>query len=153
MRPTYLVLLACATVVGACAAPAPAALSDADVAALRQHFVELARVLSPEDNDAWARLFTADAKVMYEGTATISGRDAIRAWGETGSPVLQSISFADIEIDGGGDWAWATSTYVARIEGMEGEVPGKQLIVFRRQDDGSWLQAAVHASSDRPPAS
>jgi ketosteroid isomerase-like protein len=152
MRATSLVLATCLAVAVGCAAPPPAALSDADVAALRQHFVELARALSPEDNAAWARLFTSDARMMFESAPMVSGRDAIQEWGESpGSPVLLSISFADIAISGGGDWAWATSTYVATVGGLEGQVPGKQLIVFRRQDDGTWLQAAVHASSDLPP--
>ncbi len=142
---------ACLAIALGCAAPPPAGLSEADVAFIRQHYVELARVLSPEDNDAWARLFTADARMMFQHTPMISGREAIREWGETGSPVALSVSFANIEIDGGGNWAWSTATYVATFEGMDAPDRGKQLTVFRRQDDGTWLQAAVHVSSDLPP--
>ncbi len=77
---------------------------------------------------------------------------ALRAWGEdtsaTGSPVALSVSFSDIEIHGSGDWAWATKRSVLTIEGVEGPVPGKQLVVLRRQPDGTWLIAARAGSSD-----
>ncbi len=80
---------------------------------------------------------------------------ALRAWGEdtseTGSPVVLSISFSDIEIHGSGDWAWATSSIVATFEGVEEPGRLKQLVVLRRQPDGTWLAAAVHVSSNAPP--
>ena len=37
------------------------------------------------------------------------------------------------------------------FEGVEGPIPGKQLVFFRRQPDGTWLIAAVHGSSNLPP--
>jgi ketosteroid isomerase-like protein len=88
---------------------------------------------------------------MFPNTPMIRGRNAIRAWGETDSPVVVSMSFSDIEIQGSGDWAWATSSYVAKFEGMDEPDRGKQLVVFQRRADGTWLTAAVHVSSDLPP--
>ncbi len=60
-------------------------------------------------------------------------------------------TFSDLEIHGSGDWAWATSGSVLIAEGAEGPIPRKQLVVLRRQSDGTWLTAAVHVSSDLPP--
>ena len=128
----------------------PAELTDTDRAAIRQYFDELARTLSPEDNRAWANLYAEDATLMFQGTPVMHGREAIYEFGENDSPVALSVSFSDIEIHGSGDWAWATSNYVATIEDVEGPVLGKQLLVLRRQPDGTWLSAAVHVSEDSP---
>ena len=134
-----------------CTPPPPAELTEDDLAAIRQLFDEVALTLSPEDNQAWSQHFTEDVKFMFEATPMIRGREAVREWGETGSPVVLSISFSDIEIHGSGDWAWATSNYVVTIEGVEEPVPGKQLLVLQRQPDGTWLFTAAHVSSDLPP--
>ncbi len=157
MTRTFLRTAACLAIALAlgCTPPPSAELTEDDLAAIRHRFDEVGRHLSPEDNEAWANDFTEDAQFMFPGTPTIRGREALRAWGEdtsdTGSPVALSASFSDIEIHGSGDWAWATSGTVLTFEGVEGPVPGKQLVVLRRQPDGTWLVAAAHVSSDLPP--
>ncbi len=116
---------------------------------------ELARNLSPEDNEAWANGFTEDGLMMFQNTPTIRGREALFEWGEdtseTGSPVALSVSFSDIEIHGSGDWAWVTTNSTATFEGVEGPVSLKQLAVLERQADGTWLAASVHVSYIAPP--
>ncbi len=138
-----------------CTPPPSAELTDADRDAIRQHYDEVARILSPEDNEAWANGFTEDGQFMVPNQPTIRGREALRAWGdatgETGSGVVLSASFSDLEIHGSGDWAWVTVSQVLTLEGVEGPVRGKVLAVLRRQSDGTWLTAAAHASSDQPP--
>ena len=155
MTRTFLSTAACLALALGCTPPAPVELTEDDLAAIRHRFDENARHLSPEDNEAWANDFTEDVQFMFQNTPVIRGRQALRAWGEdtseTGSAVVLSVSFSDIEIHGSGDWAWATSNYVATLEGVEGPVPGKQLFVLRRQADGTWLIAAAHVSSDLLP--
>jgi uncharacterized protein (TIGR02246 family) len=155
MTRTFLFTAACLALALGCTPPPLAELTEDDLAAIRHRFDEVARHLSPEDNEAWANDFTEDAQFMFQNTPTIRGREAIRAWGEdtseTGSGVALSASFSDIEIHGSGDWAWATSSYVLTVEGVEGPDRGKQLVVLQRQPDGTWLTAAVHVSSDLPP--
>ena len=154
MTRTFLRTAACFALALAlgCTPPPPAELTEDDLAAIRHRFDEVARHLSPEDNEAWANDFTEDAQFMFQNTPTIRGREAIREWGESdSSPVVLSASFPDVEIHGSGDWAWATSRTVLTLEGVEGSIPGKQLVVFQRQPDGTWLTAAVHVSSDLPP--
>ena len=152
MTRTFLFTAACLALALGCTPPPSAELTEDDLAAIRHRFDEVARHLSPEDNDAWANDFTEDALFMIENTPTIRDREAIREWGESdSSPVVLSASFPDIEIHGSGDWAWATSRTVLTLEGVEGSIPGKQLVVFQRQPDGTWLTAAVHVSSDLPP--
>ena len=155
MTRTFLFTAACLALTLGCTPPPSAELTDADRDAIRQFLDEVARNLSPEDNEAWANGFTEDGLMMFQNTPVIRGRQAIRAWGEdtteTGSPVALSVSFLDIEIHGSGDWAWATSNVVATFEGVEGPVALKQLVVLERQPDGTWLTAAAHVSSTLPP--
>ncbi len=155
MTRRFLSTAACLALAFGCAPPAPTELSENDRAAIRQYFDEVARNLSPEDNEAWANGFTEDGLMMFQNTPVIRGRQAIRAWGEdtseTGSPVALSVSFSDIEIHGSGDWAWVTTSSTATFEGVEGPVSLKQLVVLERQPDGTWLTAAAHVSSNLPP--
>ena len=155
MKRMFLPTAACLALALGCAPPAPTELSEDDRAAIRAYFDELARVLSPEDNEAWANGFTEDGMMMFQFTPTIRGRQALRAWGEdtsaTGSPVALSVLFSDIEIHGSGDWAWATTNVVATFGGVDGPVALKQLIVLERQPDDTWLTAAAHVSSNVPP--
>ncbi len=155
MTRTFLFAAACLALTLGCAPRSPAELTEDDRAAIRDYFDEVARNLSPEDNEAWANGFTEDGLMMFQNTPVIRGRQAIRAWGEdtseTGSPVALSVSFSDIEIHGSGDWAWATSNVVATFEGVEGPVALKQLVVLERQQNGTWLTAAAHVSSNLPP--
>ena len=156
MTRTFLPVAAGLALALGCSPPPPAELTDADRDAIQQYLDEVARNLSPEDNEAWANGFTEDALLMFQNTPVIRGRQAIRAWGEdtseTGSPVALSVSFSDIEIHGSGDWAWVTTSSTATFEGVEGPVALKQLVVLERQSDGTWLTAAAHVSSDLPPS-
>lgn len=112
-------------------------LSADDVAAIRTALATTERNLSPEDNAAWAAGYTEDAIFMFEGNPTIRGREAIQTWGEGDSGVALSVSFADIEIQGTGDWAWGTSTWLGTFEGASDPVHGKQLLIMARQAHGS----------------
>ncbi len=153
MTRTFLRTAACLALALAlgCTPPPSAELTEDDLAAIRHRFDEVARHLSPEDNEAWTNDFTEDGQFMNPGWPTIRGREALYEFGENDSPVALSASFTDIEIHGSGDWAWATSRTAVTFEGVEGPDRGKQLVVLQRQSDGTWLTAAVHVSSDLPP--
>ena len=133
-----------------CTSPTPAEFADADRDAIREYFAELARVLTPEDNRAWANGFTEDAMLMVQDQPWIRGREALYAWGasEASGEVL-SATFSDIEIHGSGDWAWVTLRQDLTFEGDEQPELGKVLAVFQRQPDGTWLAAAASVSRDQ----
>jgi uncharacterized protein (TIGR02246 family) len=155
MTPKFLPTAACLALAIGCTPTPPAELTDADRDAIQDYLDEVARNLSPEDNEAWANGFTEDGLIMFQNAPTIRGRQALRAWGEdtseTGSPVALSVSFSDIEIHGSGDWAWVTTNSTGTFEGVEEPVSMKQLLVLERQPDGTWLTAAAHVSSNAPP--
>ena len=150
MNRTILFAAAFLTLVPGCAPSSPAELTDADRSAIRQFMDELAITLSPEDNEAWANTFTEDAVLMFPDTPTKRGREVLKAWGEdsgeTGSPVVLSVSFSDIEIHGSGDVAWLTVNSMAELEGLDEPSIARQLMVLERQPDGTWLQAAASLS-------
>lgn len=132
-------------------APSTSELSDADLAAIRERFDEVARHVAAEDKAAWANDFTEDGIFMIGNTPVVRGRAAIQKWGETG-PKVTSLTFSDVEIHGGGNLAWATSAYSLTMEGVPNPDTGKQLVVLQRQADGSWLTVAASVSSDLPPS-
>ena len=155
MTRKFLITAACLALTFGCTPTPPAELTDGDREAIRGYLDEVARSLSPEDNEAWANGFTEDVLFMFENTPTIRGRQALRAWGEdtseTGSPVALSVSFSNIEIHGSGDLAWVTNSSTSRFQGVDEPVSLKQLLVLERQPDGTWLAAAAHVSSNGPP--
>jgi len=134
---------------GGCTAAAPE-LSESDISAIRARFDAVAQHVSAEDNAAWARDFTEDAVFMFANTPALHGRAEIQAWGEA-DPVVTSLTFDNLQIHGGGDLAWATSNYSLTIQGVSEPDRGKQLVVIRRQPDGSWLTVAASVSTDLPP--
>ncbi len=154
MTRTFLRTAACLTLALAlgCTPPPSGELTEDDRAAIREHFGEVTRNLSPEDNRAWANGFTEDGQFMVPNQPTIRGRETLYEWGEgDGSGDVLLASFSDIEIHGSGDWAWVTFSQVLTLDGVEGPVRSKGLAVLRRQTDGTWLTAAAHVSDDQPP--
>ena len=145
---TRLALLALTTGLGC--APQSADLSTADVAAIQHRFDEVASHYAQRDYAAWASDFTPDGVFMFANAPASRGRAAIQKFGEAG-PKAISLTFSDIQIHGSGSSAWATSAYTIKAEGAPMGDTGKQLVVFQRQPDGSWLTLAASASSDLPP--
>ena len=128
-----------------------AELSRDDVAAINERCSEVERYVSTRNYAAWANCFTPNAVFMFAHSPPARGRAAIEEWGRNGPKVVR-LTFSDIEIHGcGSGMAWMTSAYQLIIEGAAAPDVGKQLVVFKRRDDGAWLAAACSASSDLPP--
>ena len=151
MRPTFLLTaLSCALV--ACQ-PAPAKLSDADIAAMRavsETFV--ANAVAKRDS-ANAELFASNGVFMPPNQPAVEGRAAIRAW-LAAFPPMSDFKTQIVEIDGVGDLAYIRGTYSLTIAAA-GRTPamsdhGKFLETRRRQSDGRWLVTADIFNSDVP---
>jgi len=149
MRPTLLLAaLSCAAL--ACQ-PAPARLSEADIAAIRavtDSFVQYGRA---RRDSAGASLYTEDGIVMPANQPAVQGRAAIRAWLEA-FPAMSEFSLTIVEIDGRGDLAYVRGTYALTLA-ASGKTPampdhGKYVEVRRKQADGSWLLAIDIFNSD-----
>ena len=127
---------------------APADLTEADKATIRQTVADVARTLQAGDFAAWAGLFSDDAVICPPNAPMVRGRAVIRKWGE-GFPPITELAFSDVGVLGQGDVAFATSGYTFATKGSPRDT-GKQLWVFRRSPGGRWEVAAASYNSDLP---
>ena len=151
MRPRFLLtVLGCAIV--ACQ-PAPAKLSEADIAAIRAQVDSfVANALARRDS-ANAAQFTANGAILPPNGPAAEGTAAIRAW-MAAFPPMTEFKAQVVDIDGVGDLAYVRGTYALTIAAA-GRTPampdhGKWLEVLRRQSDGRWLVAYDIFNSDVP---
>jgi uncharacterized protein (TIGR02246 family) len=152
------VVLALCIVVGlglsiGCQAPqAPAGLSDADRAAIRQSGENYAKSVNAQDSKGAAALYADDAIVLVPNHAAVEGRAAIQAWMETPPPV-SNFQMQSLETEGQGDLAYDRGTYsVTMTPAGAGPIEdhGKYLTIFRKQADGSWKVVRDIWNSDLP---
>jgi uncharacterized protein (TIGR02246 family) len=151
MRPTFLLTaLSCAVL--ACQ-PAPAKLSDADIAAIRASADSFAANALARRDSANAALFAPNGVFMPPNQPAVEGRAAIQAWFGA-FPAMSEFTLQLVEIDGRGDVAYVRGTYALTIAAA-GRTPamsdhGKYLEIRRRQADGRWLTALDMFNSDVP---
>ena len=154
MRLRPAVLLASVFAVVSCQQPQPkpAALSDADRAALRAVFDSTVARLSAKNFTGWSNQFTADGRLFPPNHPVVTGRAGLKAWADS-LPPFAGFSFGDVAVDGEGDMATGSSSYTITWNPPGApSMPdkGKQLVTFHRQTDGSWLVTAAAFSSDLP---
>ena len=128
---------------------ASGALSDADIAAIRNTIESFVQANLASDWAAAAALFTEDAVRMPQNAPMIVGRAAILASMEAEPMIYTQWSNTPLEIDGRGDLAYARGTYSLTVADMPQTV-GKYVWLLRQQPDGSWLAAAGIWNHDLP---
>lgn len=128
-------------------------LTEEDVAAIKEAAESYRAAVMAGDMETWAAFYTEDAVIMPAGQAAVSGRDAIRAWGEA-FPTIIEWTPSIVEVDGRGDLAYVRASFsmTTAVEGVAEPVQesGKYLEVWRKQADGSWLIAVDIYNSDHP---
>ncbi len=144
------VVLTFSLVVTACQ-PGVGPLSEEDVATIRSTHAAYHEVALAKDWDAVVTYYTTDAVIMPPNQLAVHGRDAIRDWYASFPPVTE-VELPIVEIDGRGDIAYVRGTYTLTmvIEGIPEPITdiGKNLAIWRRQPDGSWLMAVDTFNSD-----
>jgi ketosteroid isomerase-like protein len=154
MNPRMIVLSAAglALTVASCQRQKAPTFTDADRAAVRALFDSTVVRVNAKNFTAWANQFTEDAPFMPPNHPIVRGRANLKAWADS-LPPLTGFSFGDVTVDGEGDMAVGTSSYAMTFN-PPGAPPtadkGKQLVIFHRQADGSWLVTAGAFSSDLP---
>ncbi len=128
---------------------ASGALSDADIAAIRNTIDSFVQANLASDWAAAAALFNEDAVRMPAHEPMIVGRAAILASMEAEPVTFTQWSNEPLEIDGRGDLAYARGTYSLTVAGMPQAV-GKYVWILRQQPDGSWLTAVGIWNLDLP---
>lgn len=143
---------ALAILAAACQPAAPAALSDADQAALRASADTFAARVLRADWPGTAALFTDQGTMMPANQPTVVGRDAIQAWMKAYPTITTFTSVAD-EVSGVGDLAYVRGRYMINVmlPGAKAAVAdtGKYITVNRRQANGEWLIVADIFNSDK----
>ncbi|UCG88728.1 MAG: DUF4440 domain-containing protein [Gemmatimonadota bacterium] len=131
--------------------PGVGRLSEEDVAAIRSTHAAYHEVVSAKDWDAVVTYYTTDAVIMPPNQPAVHGRDPIRDWYASFPPVTE-VELPIVEIDGRGDIAYVRGTYTLTmaIKGTPEPImdSGKNLAIWRRQPDGSWLIAIDTFNSD-----
>ncbi len=153
MRPhSVFPALAAITVATACQ-PQPAALSSADVAAIRASEEAFAQNGRTRNDSANAALYSENAVFMPPNGPAVTGRPAIRRW-LAAFPPMSDFGLTPVEIDGRGDLAYVRGTYALTLAaaGKTPAIPdrGKYVEIRRKQADGAWLMVADIFNSDLP---
>lgn len=149
---TLLLVVGC---VGACQPSRPS--TEADVAAIRAINQEAAAAHGAGDAVRWASLFTADGVLLPEGAPAVTGRDSLVAFARAFYAANRvTVTIEPMEIEVAGDWGFSrdrvSGTLTPKAGGASIPMVAKQIVIWRRQPDGSWKAARVIFNSDQPPA-
>lgn len=136
----------------AACAPAATTFSDADANAVRQVAKDFTTSMLAGQWDTWTGLFTDDVAFLPPNGPTVSGKAAVRAFGEA-FPKLTAFTTEAVDVAGQGDLAYARGTYALTANpagGQPVEDKGKWLAIYRKQADGSWKLSYDAWNSDLP---
>jgi len=132
---------------------ASGALSDADIAAIRQVSETYRQAILAGDWTALSAVFTEDAVWMPPDQPAPEGRAAIQEWFGPLTP-LTAFELTALETEGHGGFAYERGRYSITFpaEGMAESVSdtGKYVAILRKQPDGSWLRSLVIWNADQP---
>jgi len=154
----FILLIVAILSIGAlcCQAGAPAALSDADRAAITKVTDDAVALAHATDKDwaAYTRAYYApDAVVMPPNTTAVKGHEAIASFFES-FPLLSEVKFDQIEVDGACGLVYVWGTYSLKMSPTDADTPttdsGKYIEIWRKQEDGSWRVALDIFNSDLP---
>lgn len=143
-------------VASACQPAGPAALTQADQAAIRA-VAESALAIAnttPKDFKRYTEIYYAEnAEVLGANSPAVKGRAAIEQF-LAAFPPFSDLKFDLTEIDGRGDLAYVRGTYSMKLMPPGATAPvdehGKYLEVWRKQSDGSWRSVYDAFNSDVP---
>lgn len=153
MRARHFALIAFAIAAVSCQPPQqePAALSDEDVAAIREVAESYRETALAQDFERLAGFYTEDGV-----------RNAPNAAPAQASPASLRAAYGGVtefenepeEIEGRGDLAYARGPYSITVapEGAPEPVSdtGHYVVILQRQEDGRWLISYLIFNSDRP---
>jgi ketosteroid isomerase-like protein len=146
-----LVLLLCATF--ACQPKGPAALSDADQAAIKKTADEAISMFGSPTKDLSVLgklLYAEDAVAFLSNAPALKGREAIVALLQTFPPILEYHQ-TRLEFEGSGQFAYDLEEWsmTSKLSGAGTATDTGRLVwIWRKQADGSWKVWREMSSSD-----
>jgi len=134
-----------------CQAPAGVAeFAPEDQATIRKMFETTPEHYKSGAWASWTAMWSDDGIFYVPNVTALRGRAALEAWGKT-LPPIDDMRFGNIQVQGEGNFAFGTSTYMLALRGLPAD-SGKQLAVFRRDPNGEWRVVAASFNSDLPLA-
>ncbi len=130
---------------------------EADRAAIRAKVAEAVAAHHAADADAWASVTTDDFVLMADGSPTVTGRAAILEWIKAfyAANTISNMTIEPVEIEIAGDWAYYRGRISATLTPKAGGTPvpmdAKEIAIWRRQADGTWLASRAIFNSNLPP--
>ena len=143
--------VALVSIFAACAAPAPAGLTDADRAAIQAVSDEFTEHFVAGNFAGLAALYTEDGVLLPPNHASVTGRAAIEEFAATFRPITQ-MHLTNVTVEGSGDMAYVYGTLHMVMTGPDGssiEDTGKYIEIRRKVGD-QWLLAYDIFNSDTP---
>ena len=131
--------------------------NESDVAKIiRAMDEEFMRLIAARDfKQLTTNFYAEDAQFLPPNQAAIIGRPAIQeALGQIAAG-LQKLTYRSDKIEVSGDFAYSIGRHQVTIKtasGAEIHDEGKYLVVYRRQQDGTWRAVADIFNSDLPAA-
>ena len=153
-RPAVLALAIIAA--AACRTGDSAPSSDAaDVEAVRRIAQEATAAHQAGDSLRLSALFADDAIIMTDGGPSVTGRAEIMAsFGEMLRQFTSRATIEPAEVEVAGDWAFMRTAVTGSLEPRTGgaaiPLDAKEIVIARRQADGSWKVARLIGNSNRP---
>lgn len=155
---SLIVCLALAALTAGCSSKPPAPPPDnrpADVQAVKDVEAAWLKDTDTKDADKWVSYFTDDASALYPGTATLDGKDAIKAaMAKYFADKDFSLTFQSTKVvaSKGDDMVYSQGTCSMTMTNPKTKKPttstGKFLTVFTKQADGSWKVVAATFNVD-----
>lgn len=134
-------------------AQAPAGLTDADRAAIRQVEADSVKFANAKDWPGWTSHFTSDGSMSPPNGPIVMGQEQILAWAKA-FPPMSDFSIDLVEIEGHATMAYGRGTYKLKImpPGASEAVQdsGKFIEIWMKQADGSWKVKRDIFNSDLP---
>lgn len=112
-----------------------------DVEAIHARSRSCLDAMNRGDIDAVMDHYTDDAMLMFSGVPLVKGADAIRRHWESVDQADREAKLETLEITVEGDTAYEVALFeVVSVddEGLEHQTSGKNVVVWRRGDDGRW---------------
>lgn len=138
---------------GACTGTAIETDTAEDESAIRGLIGQTAAFNNTADSLGWVSLFEDGAVYMAPGMPAVTTESGLREAAATGFGGYQAdIRIEPVEIVVLGDWAFARSNVSGSVTPRAGGdaimVDVKQLVLYRRQSDGSWKIARLISNSN-----
>lgn len=138
------------------AAPPPAALPDADRAAIQKATEDAQAHFNAQPADFHAHAagyYAPDAIMMPPNGVEVKGATEIGNW-MTSYPAISNTKFSIVDLEGSGDLAYVHGTYEMDVTAPGTTVAvhdkGKYLEIWKKQADGSWKVIRDMFNSDLP---